>query len=56
VTLERELATYRTPSDVHDLLVAVADSDGPDAELIRTILTQNQAEHSTSQRTGWVAH
>lgn len=40
-TLERELATYRSPADVADLLALVEGSDGSDQEAIRSILIAN---------------
>lgn len=39
--LQQELASYRTPREIDDLLGAVADQEGPDAERIRSILLDN---------------
>lgn len=39
--LQQELASYRTPREVEDLLSVVADQEGPDAERIRSILLDN---------------
>ena len=41
LALERELASYRTPSEVDELLSLMADQDGRDAERIRNILLDN---------------
>jgi hypothetical protein len=49
-TLERELAAYRTPSEINDLLAAVDRHDSADAEDIRGILTRNMADFRRSQR------
>ena len=40
-TLRADLAHYRTPSDIDDLLASVDAVDTPEAELIRGILTEN---------------
>ncbi len=39
--LESELASYTTPSDIEDLLAAADRSEGPETELVRSILTDN---------------
>ncbi len=39
--LTRELATYRTASDVNDLLGSLRGQEGADVEVIRHILTRN---------------
>jgi hypothetical protein len=39
--LERELASYRTPREVDDLLGTIDDQDGPEAQQIRDILLDN---------------
>ena len=49
--LKRELAVYRTPSAVDDLLAAVdRQPDAPQAELIRTILEHNLSDYRRMQR------
>ncbi len=39
--LERDLASYNTPAEVDDLLGAIRNEEGPDAERIRRILARN---------------
>lgn len=39
--LQRELASYRTPREIDDLLGVIANEDGPDAQRIRDILTSS---------------
>jgi hypothetical protein len=41
LSLQRELASYRTPREVEDLLGAVAEQDGRDAQRVRDILLDN---------------
>jgi hypothetical protein len=41
LVLQRELASYRTPSEIDELLVMMADQDGRDAQRIRDILLDN---------------
>ena len=49
--LERDLAAYRTPSDIDDLLAAVdRQGDSLEAERIRAILAANLASYRRSQR------
>ena len=36
-----ELDQYRTPSDIEDLLATVEGEETPEAELIRSILSEN---------------
>jgi hypothetical protein len=45
-TLERELASYTTVSDVNDLLGAMSGQDGAAADEVREILLRNQLRHS----------
>lgn len=45
-TLERELASYTTESDVNDLLRALNGQDGAAADQVREILLRNQLRHS----------
>lgn len=45
-TLERELATYTTPAEVEDLLMAMRGSDDAQTEAIRGLLIRNlQHQH-----------
>ena len=39
--LRAELEHYRTPSDIEDLLASVDGQDTPEAEMIRSILSEN---------------
>jgi hypothetical protein len=39
--LERELATYKTPSEVNDLLGSLRGQEGAEVEVIRHILSRN---------------
>jgi hypothetical protein len=41
--LRRDLATYSTPDEIHDLLAAIGPDESADAEEVRTILVQNLA-------------
>lgn len=43
--LERELAVYRTRAEVDDLLAALQDHEGAEAEEIREILTTQNLRH-----------
>ena len=40
--LVQELASYRTPHEIVDLLGTFSDQEGPEAEQIRDILLSNQ--------------
>ena len=40
--LERELASYRTRSEIDELLVVLGQHEGPEAQEVRDILLQNQ--------------
>lgn len=44
-TLEHELAAYRTPEAIRDLLAAADRSTDSEAELVRSILTDNLAAY-----------
>ena len=44
-TLQRELATYNTRSDVNDLLGSLQGQDGRAAQEIREIVLRNQMRH-----------
>lgn len=49
--LQRELAAYRTPSEIGDLLAAVdRHSDAPHVEQVRQILGRNLADYRRRQR------
>jgi hypothetical protein len=39
--LERDLASYRSRSEVDDILAMISDQSDPDADLIREILNRN---------------
>ena len=39
--LRADLQHYRTPSDIDDLLASVDSEDTPEAEMIRSILSEN---------------
>lgn len=41
LALRQELASYRTPAEVDDLLGVIADQEGPEAQQIRDILLDN---------------
>jgi len=48
--LRRELAAYRTPSDIADLMAMVEDQDTPEAAEVRQILAENlQSFHRRTQ-------
>jgi hypothetical protein len=44
--LERELATYRSPKDVSDLLGSLTGQDDASVEEIREIIVRNQMRHA----------
>lgn len=44
--LERELASYNTPSEVNDLLGMLAGQDDPASQEIRDIVLRNELRHS----------
>ena len=48
-SLERDLASYSTRSDVDDLLAALRDEDSADAERIRAILARNLQDRGTGR-------
>ena len=39
--LRADLAHYRTPSDIEDLLASVDSQDSPEADIIRDVLMDN---------------
>ena len=41
LTLQRELASYRTPSEIDELLAVLGEHEGPEAQQVRNILLQN---------------
>jgi hypothetical protein len=43
--LEADLAAYRTPADIEDLLASVDQEDSPEADLIRSILSENLRQY-----------
>ncbi|WP_377641024.1 hypothetical protein [Oryzobacter terrae] len=40
-SLRADLAHYRTPAEIDDLMAAVDAQEGPEAELIRSVLSDN---------------
>ena len=44
-TLERELATYTTPSEVDDLIGSMRGQDDAEVDRIRAIVTRNLQHH-----------
>ena len=51
--LQDDLAAFRTPSEIADLMAMVDAAEGPEAEEIRGILTGNLA--AFYRRSAWVA-
>ncbi|HON76117.1 MAG TPA: hypothetical protein PLQ23_13290 [Dermatophilaceae bacterium] len=51
--LQDDLATFRTPSEIADLMALVDSTEGPDAEEIRGMLNRNLA--AFYRRSAWVA-
>ena len=43
--LKHDLSSYTTMSEVNDLLGSLRGQEGPDAEVIRHILTRNLQQH-----------
>ncbi|MEO5652551.1 MAG: hypothetical protein ABIN79_13350 [Marmoricola sp.] len=43
--LERDLATYSTPSDVNDLLATIASDGSAEAERMRSMLARNMRHY-----------
>jgi len=43
--LRADLAHYRTPNEIDDLLAMVADDDSREAELVRDVLMDNLAAY-----------
>lgn len=50
LALRRELASFRTPHEIDDLLGVIANQDGPEAQRIRDILTDNRRVTALSGR------
>lgn len=41
LALQRELASYRTPNEIDELLAVLGEQEGPGAQQVRNILLQN---------------
>ena len=50
LALQRELATFRSAHEIDDLLGVIANQDGPEAQRIRDILTDNRRSTVLSGR------
>ena len=50
--LEADLAAYRTPADIEDLLASVDREDSPEADVIRGILTDNLRQYHSRRAVG----
>ena len=50
LALQRDLASFRTPREIDDLLGVIANQDGPQAQQIRDILTDNRRATALSGR------
>lgn len=44
-SLERELASYTSPSEVNDLLTLMSDVDSTEADAMREVLLRQQMRH-----------
>jgi hypothetical protein len=44
-SLERELASYTSPSEVNDLLTLMSDLDSSEADAMREVLLRQQMRH-----------
>lgn len=44
-SLERELASYTSPSEVNDLLALMSDVDSTEADAMREVLLRQQMRH-----------
>ncbi|RNM13659.1 hypothetical protein [Nocardioides pocheonensis] len=44
-SLERELASYRTPAEINDLLGVLSSQDSADADEMREVLLRQQLKH-----------
>jgi len=47
--LRADLDHYRTPADIDDLLASVDAQEGPEAELIRSVLSDNLQRYHAQQ-------
>jgi hypothetical protein len=47
--LQRELASFSTQASIDDLLCTIEDQPGPDADMIRGILTNNMMQQRSHQ-------
>lgn len=47
--LRADLAHYRTPAEIDDLLAMVAEDDSPESEVVRDVLMDNLAAYRTRQ-------
>lgn len=47
--LKRDLASYRTPREIDDLLGVIRHQEGPEAQQVRDILIDNLSRTSTAQ-------
>lgn len=50
LALQRELASFQTSREIDDLLGVIANQDGPEAQQIRDILTDNRRSTGLSGR------
>ncbi len=50
LALQQELASFQTPREIDDLLGVIANQDGPEAQRIRDILTDNRRVTALSGR------
>lgn len=53
--LQRQLADYRTATEVDDLLEMLRHHDGPDADVMRTQLVNNRLAYAAAQRPVFIA-
>ncbi len=44
--LRADLAHYRTPAEIDDLLATLAGDDSPESEVVRDVLMSNLAAHT----------
>lgn len=47
--VKRDLASYKTPSELNDLLGSLSGQDGPELEVIRDILIRNLQQEGQRQ-------
>ncbi len=53
--LQRQLADYRTATEVDDLLEMLRHHDGPDVEVMRAQLVSNRRAYAAAQRPVFIA-